>query len=267
MLAAAARDEPLPTWKDGQGRSTLPEQEGYYEGNSYPDCICLADLDKGLPTRQITTSPLGQGCPEVQDAFSVTNSSRCLAPAMVRRLGPWAVAVGLMAASAGCAVSNRTHASGTVAQQASGPAADAPPSEAARVEPTGAALPPQTNASLIRQVRYSEPQETPKPAEASLPEALPAPPAVPVPTLTLDQAISVTLQADPKIRAGTGSDPPGQCGLADQFASSQPNPYDGRAFPAVGTHHAGQAGRAQRKPTSNWDTRSTGSCLESGRRR
>jgi cobalt-zinc-cadmium efflux system outer membrane protein len=60
---------------------------------------------------------------------------------------------------------------------------------------------PQPNPPII-QTWYAAGQESPKPAtEAMPPETMPATQAVPA-GMSLDQAISVTLLADPKIRAG-----------------------------------------------------------------
>jgi cobalt-zinc-cadmium efflux system outer membrane protein len=119
-----------------------------------------------------------------------------------------AIAIGLVTIGCyGCAAAQQSTSAGDAATQLA--LRPAPVSAAdvsigdVRGEPKNSALLSGTGAPIIQQVRYSEPQGTPRPAaEASLPEALPAPQAAPTATLTLDQAISVTLQADPKIRAG-----------------------------------------------------------------
>ena len=83
-------------------------------------------------------------------------------------------------------------------------------------------LPPQSSGPIIQQVGYSPAQETPERAIAApLPETLPAPGAAPG-GMSLDQAISSTLMADPKIRAGLEATH--QAGADLLTSSLRPNP-------------------------------------------
>ena len=117
------------------------------------------------------------------------------------RLALCAVTVCLVAACVGCAVGRSDRSPEAMAGEPSAPVAYVPQGEVVRAEPIGVASPPQPSATII-QVRYSPSQETSEPATAApLPEALAAPRAIPA-GISLDQAISATLLADPKIRAG-----------------------------------------------------------------
>ena len=85
--------------------------------------------------------------------------------------------------------------------------------------------------------------------------------------MSLDQAISATLMADPKIRAGLEAIHQAN---ADWLTSSlPPNPTlitDGIFLPLRPITPA-QAGRADANWTCKWDIPSTGFCSESARRR
>ena len=143
------------------------------------------------------------------------------------RLALYAVTVCLVAACVGCAVGRGDRSPEAMAGEPSAPVAYVPQGEVVRAEPIGVASPPQASPSII-QVRYSPSQETSEPATAApLPEALAAPQATPA-GISLDQAISATLLADPKIRAGLEAIHQAN---ADSLTSSlPPNPtlYNGR---------------------------------------
>ena len=141
------------------------------------------------------------------------------------------IATGLALTLAGCAVDQGSRPQAGMVGGTLAPVADVPRSEVYIVPPMGAPSPPQASPSIV-QVQYSAVQKTSEPAaEASAPETLAAPRAIAA-GMSLDQAISATLLADPKIRAGLEATHQAN---ADLLTSSlPPNPtltVDGQYLP------------------------------------
>lgn len=111
------------------------------------------------------------------------------------------ITTGLAMALAGCAVDQGARPSGATVGGAAAPAAYMPQGEVVRAEPMGSASSPPSSPSIIP-VQYTAAQETSGPTTAApLPEMLPAPRVASV-GMSFDEAVSATLLADPKIRAG-----------------------------------------------------------------